>query len=72
MSSQKGNASRSRPQKYKNTSKFKNNLHDKSHITKKMNQTVISDCCERCTEIIQWKIDYKKYKLLSQPKKWLI
>ena len=72
MSSQRGNVARNRPQKYQNTSKFKNNLHDKSDKTKKLNEVVISDCCARCTEIIQWKITFKKYKLLSQPKKCVI
>ncbi|CAH0558169.1 unnamed protein product [Brassicogethes aeneus] len=69
MSSQKGNTGRTRPQKYKNRSAFKNNLHDKSTKTKLINSLHVSDVCVRCKEIIEWKIKYKKYKPLSQPKK---
>lgn len=69
MSTQRGNNSRSRPQKHQNRSKFKNNLHDTSHKTKFINNIHVSDVCERCKEIIEWKIKYKKYKPLTQPKK---
>lgn len=69
MSSQKGNSSRTRPQKYKNKTAFKNNLHDTSIQTKVMNNIQVSDVCVRCKEIIEWKIKYKKYKPLTQPKK---
>lgn len=68
MSLQKGNTSRSRSQKYKNKSVFKNNLHDTSHRTKLINNIQARDVCERCKEIIDWKIKYKKYKPLTQPK----
>ncbi|KAF7269953.1 hypothetical protein GWI33_017043 [Rhynchophorus ferrugineus] len=69
MSSQKGNSSRSRPQKYKNRTAFKNNLHDTSNKTKMINALQIGDVCQRCKDIIEWKIKYKKYKPLTQPKK---
>lgn len=69
MSSQKGNNSRTRPQKYKNKTVFKNNLHDTSQRTKIINSIQVSDVCSRCKEIIEWKIKYKKYKPLTQPKK---
>lgn len=69
MSSQKGNSSRSRPQKHQNRTAFKNNLHDTSHRTKFINSIQVSDVCSRCKEIIEWKIKYKKYKPLTQPKK---
>ncbi|XP_066262065.1 uncharacterized protein C9orf85 homolog [Euwallacea similis] len=69
MSTQKGNATRSRPQKYKNRTAFKNNLHDTSQQTKGINATRVSEVCQRCKEIIEWKIKYKKYKPLTQPKK---
>lgn len=69
MSSQKGNSSRTRPQKYKNKTAFKNNLHDTSNQTKVINSIQVSDVCVRCKEIIEWKIKYKKYKPLTQPKK---
>ena len=72
MSTQKGNSSRSRPQKHKNTKAFKNDLHDTSITTKKINNLEFYGICDRCKEIIDWKVKYKKYKLLSTPKKWYI
>lgn len=69
MSSQKGNTTRTRPQKHKNKTAFKNSLHDTSHQTKFINSIQISDVCVRCKDIIEWKIKYKKYKPLTQPKK---
>ncbi|XP_015510146.2 uncharacterized protein LOC107217241 [Neodiprion lecontei] len=69
MSSQKGNAARSRPQKYQNRHAFKNNLHDTSHKTKFINGIDVANVCERCKQIIEWKIKYKKYKPLKAPSK---
>ncbi|CAH1183130.1 unnamed protein product [Phaedon cochleariae] len=68
MSSQKGNTSRSRPQKHKNRTAFKNTLHDTSQRTKIINSIQVGDVCVRCKEIIEWKIKYKKYKPLTQPR----
>ncbi|KAJ8040298.1 hypothetical protein HOLleu_14549 [Holothuria leucospilota] len=68
MSLQRGNHKK-RGQKYQNTTAFKNDLHDRSGKTKAMNSMVISEVCARCKDVIQWKIQYKKYKPLSQPKK---
>lgn len=69
MSCQKGNASRSRSQKYQNHTVFKNNLHDTSQKTKLINSIEIANVCERCKKIIEWKIKYKKYKPLKAPAK---
>lgn len=69
MSCQKGNANRSRPQKYKNQTAFKNDLHDTSHKTKFINNIEVANVCERCKKIIEWKIKYKKYKPLKAPAK---
>lgn len=69
MSTQRGSTKRTRPQKHQNRTSFKNNLHDTSHQTKLINNIQISDVCVRCKEIIEWKIKYKKYKPLGQPKK---
>ncbi|RNA22610.1 hypothetical protein BpHYR1_002552, partial [Brachionus plicatilis] len=69
MSSQKGNDSRSRPQKHKNTRAFKNDLHDSSFTTKRINNLEFYGICDHCKEIIDWKVKYKKYKLLTTPKK---
>lgn len=68
MSSQKGNVSRTRAQRHKNHTAFKNNLHDTSNRTKLVNSVQVSDVCLRCKEVIEWKIKYKKYKPLTQPK----
>lgn len=69
MSSQKGNSKRTRPQKYKNHTAFKNNLHDTSQKTKLINNIDVANVCERCKKIIEWKIKYKKYKPLKAPGK---
>lgn len=69
MSSKKGNTKR-RGQKYQNATAFKNDLHDKSAKIKMINAIQVTQCCGRCTEIIEWKIKYKKYKPLTAPKKW--
>lgn len=68
MSSQRGNTSRTRAQKHKNQKGFKNNLHDTSNRTKLINSIQVSDVCAKCKEVIEWKIKYKKYKRLTQPK----
>lgn len=68
MSVQRGNYKK-KGQKYQNTTAFKNNLHDNSSKIKALNSMVISEVCKRCMDIIQWKIKYKKYKPLTQPKK---
>ncbi|XP_022193213.1 uncharacterized protein C9orf85 homolog [Nilaparvata lugens] len=67
MSLQKGNTNRTRPPKYQNKRAFKNNLHDTSHITKSINSLQITNVCEKCKGVIEWKIKYKKYKPLKNP-----
>ncbi|KYN41125.1 Uncharacterized protein C9orf85 like protein [Trachymyrmex septentrionalis] len=69
MSCQRGNANRSRPQKYQNQKSFKNNLYDKSQKIKQINSTEVTNVCERCKKVIEWKIKYKKYKVLKAPVK---
>lgn len=68
MSSQKGNAARNRPQKHQNRFAFKNNLHDSNIRTKRMNSLQIHHVCPRCKDILEWKIKYKKYKMLKAAK----
>ncbi|KAM7346377.1 uncharacterized protein ACRADG_006333 [Cochliomyia hominivorax] len=68
MSTQRGNASRTRPQKHKNRTVFKNDLHDKTPLQKRLNSLHISEVCQHCKGVIEWKIKYKKYKPLTQPK----
>lgn len=67
MSSSKGNNSRSRPQKHQNRSAFKNDLHDTSKRTKFINSLEVKGVCQRCKDVIEWKIKYKKYKPLTAP-----
>ena len=54
-------------QKYKNKTKFK--LNEESKLTKRILATPLDHLCQRCYDQIKWKIDYKKYKPLSQPGK---
>lgn len=69
MSSQKGNVARSRPQKHQNTFSFRNDKFDKSVQTKKINAKLHDGVCQRCKEILEWRVKYGKYKPLSKPKK---
>ncbi|XP_023934354.1 uncharacterized protein C9orf85 homolog [Bicyclus anynana] len=69
MSCSRGNINRNRPQKHQNRTVFKNNLHDTSKKTKILNNLEVTGVCERCKEIIEWKIKYKKYKTLTAPRK---
>ncbi|CAD5124381.1 DgyrCDS12670 [Dimorphilus gyrociliatus] len=69
MSSQKGNLKKSGPPKHQNKTAFKNSMHDTSKKTKELNSMSISGCCKKCQEILEWRIKYKKYKPLTQPKK---
>lgn len=46
MSSKKGETKRNRPQKHQNKWSFKNNLHDTSDMTKKLNAMSICEVCE--------------------------
>ncbi|CAH8673802.1 hypothetical protein MS3_00003984 [Schistosoma haematobium] len=68
MSSQKGNTQRTRPQKYKNTKAFKNNLHDTSKEVKRLNNLTFDFLCPRCTGVVQWRVKYKKYHQLANPR----
>lgn len=68
MSTERGNGSRTRAQKHKNRHVFKNDLHDKTPMQKRLNSLHISEVCQHCKGVIEWKIKYKKYKPLSQPK----
>lgn len=67
MSSQKGNVSRTRAQKYKNSHVFKNDKHEVSHAVKHMNSIEINNVCAKCKGILEWKIKYKKYKPQKNP-----
>ncbi|XP_045436076.1 uncharacterized protein C9orf85 homolog isoform X2 [Pipistrellus kuhlii] len=69
MSSQRGNVARSRPQRHQNMFSFKNDKFDKTVQTKKINAKVHDGVCQRCKEVLEWRVKYSKYKPLSKPKK---
>ncbi|CAG0916158.1 unnamed protein product [Notodromas monacha] len=68
MSSQRGNVSRARPQKYKNGKAFKNDLYNGDAV-RALNNLEITNVCGHCEEVIRWKITYSKYKPLTVPGK---
>lgn len=70
MSSQKGNVGKTGAPKHKNNHAFKNSLHDTNKRTQAVRDLTVSGVCTRCKDIVDWKIKYKKYKPLTQPKKW--
>ncbi|XP_060763590.1 uncharacterized protein C9orf85 homolog [Neoarius graeffei] len=69
MSSRKGAASRTRGQKYQNTTAFKNDKYGASPQVKKANAKMHDGVCQRCKDILEWKVKYSKYKPLTQPRK---
>ena len=65
MSSQRGNVKKSGTQTYQNSFKYKHNT--KSKKTAKILDTPLDLLCKKCLDLIQWKIDYRKYKPLTKP-----
>ena len=72
MSSQRGNSVKTGAPKHKNKVGFCNTMHDRSKKNLTLVNMNITGCCQRCKDIIDWKIKYKKYKPLSQPKTWFV
>ncbi|XP_073508805.1 uncharacterized protein C9orf85 homolog isoform X2 [Phyllobates terribilis] len=68
MSSQMGNVQRSRPQKHRNVTVYKNDKYDSSSKTK-INSKEHEGVCQRCKDVLEWRVKFRKYKPLSQPKK---
>lgn len=50
-------AIRTRSQKHANTSKWKPDKFKTDERSKKVQAAVVTNCCARCTEVIQWKIE---------------
>ncbi|XP_065106460.1 uncharacterized protein C9orf85 homolog [Paramisgurnus dabryanus] len=69
MSSQKGNCSRSRGQKHQNATAFRNDKYGASVQVKKAKAKVHDGLCQRCKDVLEWKVKYNKYKPLTQPRK---
>jgi len=67
MSSQRGNIKKQRAQKHNNISSFKNDKYGTTEKLKAVNEMRVSNVCQRCKEVIEWKIKYKKYKPLTVP-----
>ena len=70
MSTKKGGDKRKRAQKYKNETAFKNDKYDSNSKAKLLNQLKFVNVCQRCKDVIEWKVKYNKYKPLTAPKKW--
>nr|ACO13021.1 C9orf85 homolog [Lepeophtheirus salmonis] len=60
---------RTRPQKHQNEFAWSFAKHKTDPTTKVIQNVVITNCCRRCTDILNWKISYGKYKPLSRPSK---
>ncbi|XP_071436268.1 uncharacterized protein C9orf85 homolog [Pithys albifrons albifrons] len=69
MSSQRGNVSRTRPQRHQNAWAFRNDKYDTSARRKKINAKLHDGVCQHCKDILEWRVKFSKYKLLSKPKK---
>jgi len=69
MSTKKGGDKRTRAQKYKNETAFKNNKYDSNSKAKLLNQLKFVNVCQKCRDVIEWKVKYNKYKPLTAPKK---
>eukprot|EP01125_Pyxidicula_operculata_P000806 TRINITY_DN1070_c2_g1_i1.p1 TRINITY_DN1070_c2_g1~~TRINITY_DN1070_c2_g1_i1.p1 ORF type:complete len:287 (-),score=102.55 TRINITY_DN1070_c2_g1_i1:344-1123(-) len=66
MTTRKGNTTK-KVQNYQNKTKFRHNKGSK--LTQQILASPIEGLCKRCSEIIQWKKDYRRYKPLTEPKK---
>lgn len=39
-------------------------------FTQKINAKLHDGVCQHCKDILEWRVKFSKYKLLSKPKKW--
>ncbi|XP_069737076.1 uncharacterized protein C9orf85 homolog isoform X3 [Phaenicophaeus curvirostris] len=69
MSTERGNARRTRPQRHQNARAFRNDKYDCSARRKKINAKLHDGVCQHCKGILEWRVKFSKYKLLSKPKK---
>lgn len=65
------NGQRGSRQGYINKTKFDPNRHkhEKERLSDSVFLYMTSLCCQRCCEIIQWKVDFGKYVSLEHPRK---
>eukprot|EP00029_Vermamoeba_vermiformis_P004603 TRINITY_DN15156_c0_g1_i1.p1 TRINITY_DN15156_c0_g1~~TRINITY_DN15156_c0_g1_i1.p1 ORF type:complete len:266 (-),score=76.50 TRINITY_DN15156_c0_g1_i1:9-806(-) len=66
MSSERGNV-RKAPPRHQNSFKFRHNPNSKK--TAQIMKTPIEGLCKRCTDKLEWKKNYRKYKPLTTPRK---
>ena len=66
MNTKKG---KKKHQKHRNKKAFQ--MRDKIANEKLIKSTPIHNLCEKCVEIIEWKLKYGKYKKLTKPQKCL-
>lgn len=56
MSTKTGQDKRKRPTKHQNTHVWKFDKNKTDPKTKVLQNLQITNCCQRCTDVIQWKI----------------
>ena len=56
MSTRSGQTKRQRPQKHQNQTEWKANKFKTDPTTKLLENVTVTNCCEKCTGVIQWKI----------------
>jgi hypothetical protein len=66
MSTERGNIRKNAP-RHQNAFKFRHNPNSKK--TAQIMKTPIEGLCKRCTDKLEWKKNYRKYKPLSAPRK---
>ena len=59
----RGGDAKKKGQKYQNSFTFKHNKN--SLLTRKIMESPLDYMCERCLDIIEWKIKFRKYKPLT-------
>ncbi len=48
---------RKRPQKHANKTKWDSTKFKSDEAARKCQSVVVTNCCQRCTDVIQWKIE---------------
>ena len=68
MGSSRKSGAKKGAQKYQNKEAYRHNRNSKK--TKEILAMPVNGLCKRCTEIVLWRKQYRKYKPLTAPKKW--
>jgi len=69
MSSKTTSAQKKKAQKHQNKTPYVFDKWRTDHKAKMLKGLQVSNCCEKCTSTIEWKIKFGKYKMLTQPSK---